>query len=115
ALRENVHMWVDKIHSADILVGIPCFNNEDTIGYVVEQVGKGLAQYFPDARTAIFVSDGGSLDDTREQAYQAPVPEQVMKRVTIYRGMPGKGSSLRAVFEVATLLKVKAVAVVDSD
>ena len=29
--------------------------------------------------------------------------------------MPGKGPSFRAIFEVATLLKVKAVAVVDSD
>ena len=48
ALRENVHMWLDKIRSVDILVGIPCYNNEDTIGYVVEQVGKGLAQYYPD-------------------------------------------------------------------
>jgi hypothetical protein len=115
ALRENVHMWVNKIHSAEILVGIPCFNNEDTIGYVVEQVCKGLAKHFPSQRTAVFVSDGGSLDNTREHAYQGPAPEEVMKRVTIYRGMPGKGTSLRAVFEVATLLKVKAVAVVDSD
>jgi hypothetical protein len=115
ALRENVHMWVNKVKTMDILVGIPCFNNEDTIGYVVEQVCKGLADYFPGQRAAVFVSDGGSLDNTRETAYMAPTPESVEKRVTIYRGMPGKGSSLRAVFEVASLLKVKAAAVVDSD
>jgi hypothetical protein len=115
ALRENVHMWVNKVKTMDILVGIPCFNNEDTIGYVVEQVCKGLADYFPEQRAAVFVSDGGSLDNTRETAYMAPTPESVQKRVTIYRGMPGKGSSLRAVFEVASLLKVKAAAVVDSD
>ena len=35
--------------------------------------------------------------------------------VTIYRGVPGKGSGLRAVFEVAKFLKAKAVAVFDSD
>ncbi len=115
ALRENVHMWVNKVKTMDILVGIPCFNNEDTIGFVIEQVTKGLAEHFPEYRTAVFVSDGGSLDNTRENAYQAVGPEEVQRRVTIYRGMPGKGTAFRAIFELATLLKVKAVAVVDSD
>lgn len=115
ALRENVHMWVNQIKHVDVMVGIPCFNNEDTIGFVVEQAAKGLAQHFPDMKTAVFVSDGGSLDDTREKAYAAPAPEKVLKRVTIYRGLPGKGTSFRAIFEVACLLKAKAIAVVDSD
>jgi hypothetical protein len=35
--------------------------------------------------------------------------------VTVYRGVPGKGSGLRAVFEVAQFLKAKAAAVFDSD
>lgn len=108
-------MWVNKIKSVDILVGIPSFNNEDSIGFVVEKASKGLAQYFPDQKCAVFISDGGSLDNTREHAYQAPTSEKIQKRVTIYRGMPGKGTSFRAMFEVATLLKAKAVAVVDSD
>jgi hypothetical protein len=115
ALRENVHMWVNKIKTVDVLVGIPCFNNEDTIGFVIEQVSRGLAEHFPDLTTAVFVSDGGSLDNTREHAYQATGPEHVQRRVTIYRGMPGKGTAFRAIFEVATLLRTKAVAVVDSD
>jgi hypothetical protein len=115
ALRENVHMWVNKIKTVDLLVGIPCFNNEDTIGFVIEQVCRGLAEHFPDMSTAVFVSDGGSLDNTREYAYQAPGPETVQRRVTIYRGMPGTGTAFRAIFEVATLLRAKAIAVVDSD
>jgi glycosyltransferase involved in cell wall biosynthesis len=115
AIRENVHMWIRQIKDIDILVGVPCFNNEDSIAYVVEQAGKGLAQYFPDHRSAIFVCDGGSLDDTRERVYATSTPPGVQKRVTIYRGLPGKGSSFRGVFEVITLLKAKAAAVVDSD
>lgn len=115
ALRENVHMWIDKIKSVDILIGIPSYNNEDTIGFVVEQAGKGLAQYFPEHKCAIFVCDGGSLDDTREKAYDAPIPDTIERRVTIYRGLPGKGTSFRGVFEVAILLKAKAIAVLDSD
>ena len=115
ALRENVHMWVNKIKSVDILVSIPCYNCEDSIGYVVEQAAEGLAKHFPDHKCAVFISDGGSLDDTRENAYKASIPSNVERRVTIYRGLPGKGTSLRAVFEVAILLNAKAIAMFDSD
>ncbi|MEW6144917.1 MAG: glycosyltransferase [Thermodesulfobacteriota bacterium] len=115
ALRQNVLWWVDEIKSVDILVGIPCYNCEDSIGFVVEQVAKGLSQYFPEYKAAIFISDGGSLDDTRENAYQAKIPENIHRRVTIYRGFPGKGTSFRAVFELAIMLKVKAIAVFDAD
>jgi glycosyltransferase involved in cell wall biosynthesis len=115
ALRENVHMWIDKIKSVDILVSIPSYNCEDSIGYVVEQVGQGLAQHYPGLKTAVFISDGGSLDDTREKAYGALIPGSVERRVTIYRGLPGKGTSLRAVFEAATLLNAKAIAMFDAD
>jgi hypothetical protein len=115
ALRENVHMWIDKIRTVDVLVGIPCYNCEDTVGFVVEQAAKGLAQFFPDRKGAVFVCDGGSLDDTRERAYGATIPAGVERRVTIYRGVPGKGTSFRGVFEVAVLLKAKAIAVVDAD
>ncbi len=115
ALRENVHMWVDKIKSVDILVGIPCYNTEDTLGFVVEQAANGLAKHFPQYKSAIFVSDGGSLDDTREHAYEASIPEDIERRVTIYRGLPGKGTSFRAVFELALILKAKAIAVFDAD
>ncbi len=108
-------MWIDKIKNVDILVGIPCYNSEDTIGFVVKQASKGLAQYFPDYKCAVFISDGGSLDDTREQAYEAAIPKTIERRVTIYRGLPGKGTSFRGVFEVAVLLKVKAIAVIDAD
>jgi glucosylglycerate synthase len=115
ALRENVYMWIDKIKSVDILVGIPCYNTEDTLGFVIEQIGRGLSQHFPKYKSAIFVSDGGSLDDTREHAYEASIPENVQRRVTIYRGLPGKGTSFRAVFELALILKAKAIAVFDAD
>ncbi len=115
AVRENVLMWVDKIKTVDILIGIPCYNCEESIGNVVEQIAKGLNKYFPEYKTAIFISDGGSLDDTRENAYAAEIPEEVGRRVTIYRGFPGKGTSFRAVFELAIILKAKAIGVFDAD
>ena len=42
ALRDNVHMWTDKIQHAEIIVGIPAYNAEETIGHVVSVVAEGL-------------------------------------------------------------------------
>jgi hypothetical protein len=115
ALRESMHVWINDIKHLDLLVGIPCYNNEDTIRYVVSTVADGLHQHFSNLKTGILVSDGGSLDDTRERAYGAIVPPDIERKVTIYRGIPGKGTSFRAVFEAACRLGAHALLVVDSD
>ncbi len=115
ALRQDVLQWIKDIGDLDILVGIPAFNNEDTIKNVVETVAQGLKEFYPDAKAAILVSDGGSLDDTRETAESARVPEGIHRKVTIYRGTPGKGTSFRAIFELASRCKADACVVVDSD
>ena len=115
ALRQDVLEWIQKVGDVDILVGIPSFNNEDTIQNVIEKVGQGLKEFYGNKRTAIFVSDGGSLDDTREKAMEATVPDGVHLKVSIYRGIPGKGTSFRAIFELASRCKADACAVVDAD
>ena len=114
-MREYVKERIEKIGQADILIGIPCYNEEDTIGNVVEVVGQGLAKYYPDKKSVLIVSDGGSLDDTRERATEAKVPPGVERIVTIYRGYPGKGTSFRVIFEAAEKVKAKACACFDSD
>ncbi len=115
ALRDHVKQWIKDLGQIDILIGIPSFNNEDTIQNVLEKVGEGLKKHYPDAKSAILVSDGGSLDDTREHAQAASVPSEISRMVTIYRGIPGKGTSFRAVFECAMLAGAKACAVYDAD
>ena len=115
SLRKRAEEWINKTGKIDILVGIPSYNNEDTISYVVEQVGSGLFKYFKDYRTGIFVSDGGSTDNTRENAENTKIDLKVSKIVDIYRGIPGKGTSFRAIFEAAKKLDTKVIIVVDSD
>lgn len=115
AIRWQLQQWIDKLYRVDILVGIPCFNNEETIGHVVSMVGRGLKKYYGDLKTAILVSDGGSLDDTREQAYEAYLPKGIGRRVAIYRGRPGKGSSYKAIFEAASSLSARVCITVASD
>ena len=46
ALRPPTRKRLEEIESADILVGIPCYNNEKTIAGVVETVYEGLDKYY---------------------------------------------------------------------
>jgi hypothetical protein len=124
-LQEQTAAQVREIAQADVLVGIPSFNNAATIGHVAKAVIAGLAKYFPDQRAVLVNSDGGSTDGTTDVVAQASVdlgPMLITDRqsflhriITPYQGIPGKGSAFRAVFEVARRLDVKACAVVDAD
>ena len=117
---------VAAIDRADIVVGIPSFNNARTIGHVVEATHAGLTKYFPDLRAIIVNSDGGSSDGTQEIVTGLQMrPNDVLliahplfpvHRLTIpYHGLPGKGSAFRCIFQVAERLGARACAVVDSD
>jgi glucosylglycerate synthase len=124
--RREIGKFIEQVGSADILVGIPSYNNARTIGHVVRAVQAGLAKYFPDKKAVLVNSDGGSHDGTMDVVRNTRIedssalllhhrvnPAQVI--ATPYTGIPGKGSAFRALFEIAASLNVQACAVVDSD
>jgi len=115
ALVPEVRARLQAVGSADILVGIPSFNNASTIGYVVEQTARGMVEHFPDLKAVLLNSDGGSSDGTSEAVLSTPVPPEVTVLAAPYQGVPGKGSALRAIFEATDLLGCRACVVVDSD
>jgi len=114
------------IKTADVVVGIPSYNNGKTIGHVVRAVVAGLKKYFPERKCIVVNSDGGSKDGTRDAVMGAAVDDQtlllarhpvhpVQRISTPYHGLPGKGSALRTIFQIAHNLEATACAVVDSD
>ncbi len=116
----------DQIGCADIVVGIPSYNNARTITHVVRAAQAGLAKHFPQLRSVIVNSDGGSKDGTREAVLSAHLeaPHLLMLSTPLlpvhrlsfpYHGIPGKGSAFRLIFRLARTLGAKACAVVDSD
>jgi glycosyltransferase involved in cell wall biosynthesis len=115
ALRAYTSKRIEEIESADIMVGIPCYNSESTIAHVIQMVTHGLAKHYKDKRGVIFIADGGSTDDSREAAKEFEIKPWQEKIVSIYRGPGGKGTALRSVFEAAERLEVSVCAVVDSD
>ena len=46
-LTPETEAKVQEIGEAEILVGIPSYNNAETIAHVVHAVTAGLAKYFP--------------------------------------------------------------------
>jgi glucosylglycerate synthase len=124
--RTEVREQLELIGQADIIVGIPSFNNAQTIGHVVRAVQAGLAKYFPDHKAVVVNSDGGSADGTMDVVKKTSIDdfnaillhhrvEPISKIVFPYSGIPGKGSAFRTVFEIAEALGAKACVVVDSD
>ena len=115
AFRPYLAKRIEQIEAADIVVGIPCYNNDATIVHVIKQVSRGLAKHYKSARSVILISDGGSTDDTREVAREEEIMPWQEKIVFVYRGLAGKGTALRAIFEAADKLSANACVVVDAD
>ena len=125
-MEESFRIQLEEVQKADILIGIPSYNNARTIGHVVRAVMAGLAKYFPNVKAVMVNSDGGSTDGTQDEVRRVQIEDfrtiltshpvnPIQKIVTPYHGIPGKGSAFRTIFEAARILKTKACAVVDSD
>jgi glycosyltransferase involved in cell wall biosynthesis len=125
-LSEQAVRAVQSIRAADIVIGIPSYNNVRTISHVVRAAQAGLAKYFPQFPAAIVNSDGGSSDGTRESVLSTQLddarllmlstPMPPVHRLSFpYHGIPGKGSAFRMIFAMAQQLGAKACAVIDSD
>jgi len=125
-LGKEIRTQIESIDTADIVVGIPSYNNAKTIGHVVRAVQAGIAKYFPDKKTVLVNSDGGSIDGTMDVVQNTAIEDfhtimlhhrirPAFKITTPYHGIPGKGSAFRTIFEIAAAVDAKACVVVDSD
>jgi glycosyltransferase involved in cell wall biosynthesis len=115
-MRDYARRQVEQLGNADIVVGIPAYYSDESLPHVIRIVAEGLSHFYPEKKALIIVADGGSTDDTREVANSVENHHfNIDVLVTIYRGIPGKGSAFRAIFEAAKYLQASAVALFDSD
>lgn len=125
ALPAEASQAVGRLRRADIVIGIPSYNNAGTIAQVVRAAQTGLARYFPQFTAVIVNSDGGSKDGTQETVLGARVEDPHLLLVTTPltgahqlsfpdHGVLGKGSAFQLVFQIAGELNAKACAVVDA-
>ncbi|MGC2330874.1 MAG: hypothetical protein WA581_05440 [Candidatus Acidiferrales bacterium] len=121
-LSDEFIRQLSAVGEVDVLVGIPTFNNKDTIERVVRAVQIGLTKYFHRDRCVLINPDGGSTDGTPDIFKNASVsdfeimltsnPLRTFHRVSApYHGIPGKETALRTLFVAADLLRAKACAI----
>ncbi len=95
-----------------IIVGIPSYNNADTIVHVIKKVDEGIKNYFG-GNGLIVNADGGSKDGTREVFMQTDTNSD--KFAYEYEGIPGKGSAMGSVLELCVEFEIPVAVFVDSD
>lgn len=101
----------DKI---DILVGIPSYNEADSISFVVKQVDKGLQKYYPHGRHLIVNADNHSPDRTRS-AFLKTATRNRKIYISTDPGVKGKGNNCFNIFQIAKKRNAQALLLVDAD
>ena len=107
-------VYSSSIDSAEIVVGIPSYNEADNIAFVVEQCRLGLLKYFPSYKSVIINVDNNSPDDTRSAFLNAgnSVPKIY---ISTPPGVKGKGNNFNNLFMESANLGAKVIVVVDAD
>lgn len=103
-----------EVRKADLIVGIPSYNEADNIAVPTDIVSRGLDRYFSHLDCCIINVDNASTDGTKEVFLNTPT--RVPK---IYISTPpevkGKGNNLRNLFRATVELEAQAAVVVDAD
>lgn len=115
-----------NVGEVDILVGLPTYNDAQTVSQVVQAVRAGLLQYFPRQRAVIINTDGGSKDDTQEIVRASSISDlrhganvHALRTLhcisTQYSGGPANGIALHTTLAAAELLRASCCMVVSPD
>ncbi|GBE03618.1 hypothetical protein BMS3Abin09_00535 [bacterium BMS3Abin09] len=127
ALDEKALEYLKGLKNVDIVIGIPSYNNSESIGRVIKAAELGLAKYFSQYKGLIIISEGGDAEETRravdllkdkyyfENSFIARPEYETEIMVTKYRGASGKGTAIKAIFEAGKMLNMKAGCMLDSD
>jgi len=94
------------IGEADIVVGIPFYNEVETISSVIQTVREGLEEFFPENKSVIVLSGstaGGKALKVINEIPPSPEIDQIAFLLNDER-LDGKGWSIRAITEVARRL-----------
>jgi len=104
----------DQIKRADIVVGIPSYNEAKTIAHPTTQASLGLLQYFGDKKAVIINCDNDSFDGTKEAFLNTPtaIPKIYLSTPA---GVRGKGNNLMNLFARVDALKARACIIIDAD
>lgn len=102
SLKEHLAHALRQFEEADIVVGIPFYNEVDTLSHVVKTVEEGLKRFYPDSRSVI-IAVGSSAGREALEAIEA-LPQSNIRRMAFLLEdgqLEGKGWHIRAIMEIA--------------
>ena len=113
----------EEVGAADILVGIPTYNNADTIGPLMKAARSSLLQ-FSTYKTVIMQADGGSDDSTVQSVKDAlsSWPNLIQISYPLYpvhklavssQPLPGRESAFQTIFSTAERLGAQACCIIE--
>jgi glycosyltransferase involved in cell wall biosynthesis len=102
------------INKADIVVGIPSYNEASSISLPTKQADIGLTKYYSHKTAVIINCDNASPDGTTQAFFDTETKTPKMS-LTTEPGIVGKGYNLRNLFQKAVELSAKAIIVLDAD
>jgi hypothetical protein len=124
---QEAELNLERISAADVVVGIPTYNNRETVGSAAEAGLRGLTDGFSGAGRAVIVNaDGGSRDGTVEYLRQVlgqhiPLVQVEYPLYALNRfsappaGVPGRTEAAMEIFRTARRLGAKACALMDPE
>lgn len=101
-------------NDSKIVIGIPSYNEEDTISCVTKQVDLGLKKFYSHLKSLIINVDSNSTDNTKEVFLKTSTfsPKKYLNTGKKFRG---KGKNLIELFKFCKNSDIDYLAVLDSD
>ncbi len=103
------------IKKADIVVGIPSYNEASLIGYPTLQAALGLNEYFGQMDSVIINCDNSSTDGTGKAFMDTDTMNIPKIYLSTPKGVRGKGNNLKNLFRKVIELNARAVVVIEAD
>ena len=93
----------EKIGDADIVIGIPFYNEADTINSVIETARRGLEEFYPEQRYVIVAVGSPAGGEALDAINSIPQSNEIRKIAFLLddERINGKGWSVRAIMEIA--------------
>lgn len=124
-LRGIIQFQQEEPTRAEVVIGIPSFNDAASIEGVVSSAREAIGRFFADREVVLVLSDAGSDDRTakRAQAAAGNLPfVSILHRVDPhekismpYHGLPGRGNGVQCILNYAAALNARAIVFVGAD
>ena len=103
-----------KNQKFDIIVGIPTYNEADSIANTLRKIDRGLVKYFPNYRSLIINVDSKSTDGTSHVFLSTTTKTGKMSLVSDKQPR-GKGTNIFLLLKLSKKFGAKYVATIDAD